>query len=215
MKRTLTPLALALALAGGVALAGSDAELVAATKLPVQADALRQAGVPDAEVAEAVRAAKAHGLSAGEAEEALEASADSTEEHGRIDNFGKFVNGQLDEGKRGRELAQAIREEHARRGKGPQGKAKGHGDEHPGKGKGHEKHGEDHPGKGKGHDKHGDGADAGHPGKGPPEGKGPKDDKGPPEGKGPKDDRGPKDDKRPKDDAGKGKGKGKAKGKNP
>src|SRR5687767_15243513 len=43
-------------------------------------------------------------------------------EHGPVDNFGAFVQSQLAQGKRGRELAAAIRAEHARSGKGNAGR---------------------------------------------------------------------------------------------
>ena len=111
------------------ALAADDG-LVRATRLPVVANDLRSAGVPDPEVAAAIRTTQEHGLSAGDAEEVLEEGGRAAREHGPIDNFGAFVQDRLDEGLRGRELAQAIREEHARSGKG-----KGH-DKSKGKGGG-------------------------------------------------------------------------------
>jgi hypothetical protein len=155
----LTPLGLLLGLWASPALAADDA-LVRATRLPVVANDLRGAGVPEADVAAAIRTTQEHGLSAGEAEEVLEEGGRAAREHGPIDNFGAFVQDRLAEGLRGRDLAQAIREEHARSGKG-----KGH-DKSKGKGGG--------PPDGKGG--------------GPPDGKGggPPDDKGggPPDGKG-------------------------------
>ena len=95
-----------------------DSAIVRAGRLPVEAHKLRVAGVSESDVDEALRSTQEHGLSAGEAEAVLEEGRKNAEEGGPIDNFGKFVNDRLDEGLRGRELAQAIRAEHARQGKG-------------------------------------------------------------------------------------------------
>lgn len=65
------------------------------------------------------------GIPAGETTEILSAASDAVDEHGPVDNFGAFVRGQLDAGLRGRELAQAIREEHARQGGGRGAVARG------------------------------------------------------------------------------------------
>ena len=146
------------------ALAADDG-LVRATRLPVVANDLRSAGVPDPEVAAAIRTTQEHGLSAGDAEEVLEEGGRAAREHGPIDNFGAFVQDRLDEGLRERELAQAIREEHARSGKG----------------KGHDKSKGGGPPDGKG------GGQPDDKGGGPPDGKG----GGQPDGKG----GGPPDDK--------------------
>ncbi len=55
---------------------------------------------------------------AEEAAGILEAESKAAAEHGPTDNFGAFVQAQLASGKRGRELAAAIRAEHQARGKG-------------------------------------------------------------------------------------------------
>jgi len=138
-----------------------------ALALPLKAQELRKAGAGEAEVKAGLAAAKRKKLRAEDAAVLLEEAAKATRDHGPVDNFGAFVQTKLDAGLRGRELAAAIREEHAARGKG-KGKSEGKG---PAEGKG--------PPDAKGGPVDADGR---HEGKGPPEGKGP-DDKGP-EGKG-------------------------------
>jgi hypothetical protein len=112
MTRTFVMLALTLG-----ARAEPGVGLERAIELPAAAQRLREMGVPAAEVTLAVRTARDHGLSAGEATEVMEEGTRGE----KLDNFGKFVGEQLDKGLRGRELAQAIHEEQARRGKGPGG----------------------------------------------------------------------------------------------
>jgi hypothetical protein len=89
-----------------------------ASRLPKKAHEVRTKGVPDADVKDAIRAGKSKGLKAGEMADVADAHARSVDEHGPTDNFGAFVRSKLDEGLRGRELAAAIRAEHARNGKG-------------------------------------------------------------------------------------------------
>jgi hypothetical protein len=99
------------ALIGAAALAGGG--LGRAIELPAKAQALRDDGVPAAEVATAIRASKDHGLTAAETTDLLDAAKGE-----KIDNLGSFVKGKLDEGLRGRDLANAIHEEQGRRGMG-------------------------------------------------------------------------------------------------
>ncbi len=159
---------LALAAVAMTAVAAGEEPLVGAAALLAKAQALRDRGVPANEVAEAVRAAKGKGLSASEASDMLDSAEDAAEENGRIDKFGSFVQEKLDEGLRGRELAEAIKAEHEARGIGG---GNGKGGKH-GKGKspdGGEEGGSDAaPGE----------EGKGEKGKGPPEDKGPED-KGP------------------------------------
>jgi hypothetical protein len=89
-----------------------------ASRLPKKAHEVRSKGVPDADVKDALRAGKSKGLKAGEMSDVADAHARAVDEHGPTDNFGAFVRARLDEGLRGRELAAAIRAEHARNGKG-------------------------------------------------------------------------------------------------
>jgi len=133
--------------------AADSKDLKKAIDLPAKAQALRDAGVKPAQLEAALDAADDEGLGADEAEELLEASEKAVKDNGPDDNFGAFVKAKLDEGLRGRELAQAIKEEHARQGKG-KGHDKGKG---PPEGKGPP----DDKGKGKGK-----GSDKGNKGKG-------------------------------------------------
>lgn len=55
---------------------------------------------------------------AGEASDVLAAAVESVREHGPVDNFGSVVQNMLASGLRGRELAQAIRQEHQSHGRG-------------------------------------------------------------------------------------------------
>ncbi|PCC75231.1 hypothetical protein SAMN02745121_04046 [Nannocystis exedens] len=162
--------------------------ILGALTLPLKAQALRKAGVGEGEVKAGLKAAKDKKLPAGDAAEVLDEAAKATRDHGPVDNFGAFVQAKLDAGLRGRDLAAAIREEHAARGKG-KGKSEGKG---PPEGKGPEAKSDGPPHGGPADDK-------GPEGKGP-EGKGP-DGKGP-DGKGP-DDKGP-----PGQDAAEGKAPG-------
>ena len=108
--------------------------LLKATRLPKKAAEVRAKGVPDSDVKEAMRAAKAKGVKAGDMADVTDAQSKSVDEHGPIDNFGAFVKTKLDEGLRGRDLAAAIHAEHAKRGKG-----KGHKPDKADKGKGNDK----------------------------------------------------------------------------
>ena len=138
-------------------------ELTEAIELPARAEKLRKAGHDPAQVREALQAARDAKLPADEAEDLLENEEKASKEHGPVDNFGAFVRERLKEGKRGKELAQAIREEHERQGKG---KGKGPDGEKGRKGP----HG-DEDGKGHGGDK-GDKGQGGDKGKGKGKGKG-------------------------------------------
>ncbi|MCA9491336.1 MAG: hypothetical protein KC621_15500 [Myxococcales bacterium] len=179
MKNLMFTLLVAL---GGVALAAPGQKgLGRAIDLPAHAKAVRGAGVPADEVRTALHAAKDKGLGADEAADLLEAEEEEAG-NGKMENFGGFVQEKLDEGLRGRDLANAIHEEHAREGKGKHGKGK--------KGKGPDG---EHEGKG---------PDGEH---GPPEGKGPDGEHGPPEGKGPDGEHGQGGGKEGKGKGGKGK----------
>ncbi|MCA9568645.1 MAG: hypothetical protein KC656_12420, partial [Myxococcales bacterium] len=94
------------------------AEEVRPEDLPARAQSLRDAGVDADQVREALHAARAAKLSAGDAAALLDASLAPVEEHGPVEGFGAFVKAQLDAGLRGSELASAIQAEHAKRGLG-------------------------------------------------------------------------------------------------
>lgn len=97
--------------------------LLKAAQLPKKAQEVRQKGVPDNEMKEALSSAKAKGVPPGEMSDAVDEGSKSIDQHGRIDNFGSFVKSKVNQGLRGRELSAAIRAEHAKRGMGPAGKA--------------------------------------------------------------------------------------------
>lgn len=92
--------------------------ILQAIALPAISEILRDRGIPVEEVETTIFGARDKGVPAQETAGFLEATARAVEEHGPIENFGAFVQAQLDAGLRGRELAQAIGAEHARRGIG-------------------------------------------------------------------------------------------------
>ena len=99
-------------------------KLLRAIRLPEAAEQARREGVPAAEVKEVLEAARSRNLPAGDTETIMVEETRAVREKGQIDDFGSFVRSKLDEGLRGRELSDAIRAEHAARGKGKgQGKA--------------------------------------------------------------------------------------------
>lgn len=92
--------------------------ILRAIDLPRRAAELREAGVPIDEVRNAIETARRRQVPAADAEEVLSETHRAVEEHGPIENFGAFVQSQLDSGLRGRDLAAAIRAEHERMGIG-------------------------------------------------------------------------------------------------
>ena len=92
--------------------------ILRAIDLPRAAAELREAGVPIDEVRRTIETARRQQIPAAETEEVLSETSRAVEEHGPIDNFGAFVQAQLDGGLRGRDLAAAIRAEHERMGIG-------------------------------------------------------------------------------------------------
>jgi hypothetical protein len=89
-----------------------------AALLPVSAAQARDAGVPDAQVRDILGTLRRNRLPADDAWHVLDEEVRVVREGGPKDNFGAFVQTQLDAGLRGRELAEAIREEHRRQGIG-------------------------------------------------------------------------------------------------
>ena len=97
-------------------------QILAAAELPVVAVQIRNDGVAASQVQAAIDAMAASRLRAHEARLLLVEERDAIREHGPVDNFGAFVQSKLAAGLRGRDLASAIKAEHAARGKGkPQG----------------------------------------------------------------------------------------------
>ena len=104
-------------------------EILAASRLPVVADSARREGTFNEDVRAVLEAMSKSRVPAHEATVILDSARAARREHGPVDNFGAFVQSQLAEGKRGRELAAAIRAEHARQGKGNAGRAGRGGDD--------------------------------------------------------------------------------------
>lgn len=108
-----------------------NARIIASLELPHAANEARRAGVGDDQIGIVLGMGKEKKAEAGDVAGALRAGAEGVKDNGPIDNFGAFVQAQLDAGLRGQELAAAIKAEHAAHGKG-----KGQGGPPPGKGVG-------------------------------------------------------------------------------
>lgn len=93
-------------------------QILAAAQLPVAASEARREGIANAEIRAVLDALRNAGVPAYEATTLIETERQAHREHGPADNFGAFVQAQLAAGKRGQDLAAAIRAEHARQGKG-------------------------------------------------------------------------------------------------
>lgn len=93
-------------------------QILIAAQLPVVATEARNEGVTNAEIRAVLDAMRNAGIPAYEATALLDTTRVVRRDHARVDNFGGFVQSQLAAGRRGRELAAAIRQEHARQGKG-------------------------------------------------------------------------------------------------
>lgn len=130
MTRTILPVVLTLAV-GWQPLVAQEQEdtvpesepdsvsILRALRLPDIAEILRQRGVPTEEVETAIENAQQRDVAPAEMAGVMEETAETVDETGPIEGFGAFVQEQLEAGLRGRELAEAIRAEHARRGIGP------------------------------------------------------------------------------------------------
>ena len=133
------------------ALATESRPALEAIQLPLVANDAREAGIPEDQVRGVLEQNRDRGVPVEDTVEVLESGAEAAEEHGPVDNFGAFVQSQLDAGLRGQELAAAIHAEHAARGKGkPEDRGK---PEQAGKGKPEDKGKPDQAGKGKPEDK--------------------------------------------------------------
>ena len=93
-------------------------QLLAASRLPLETAGARREGVSNAYIRDVLEAMRTARVPAHEAVAVIDTARAVHREHGPIDNFGAFVQAQLASGKRGRDLAAAIRAEHARAGKG-------------------------------------------------------------------------------------------------
>ena len=94
------------------------ARITAAAALPALAQDIRGAGVPQSDLAAVMALLAQRRVPATDAKRVLDEEWKSAREHGPVPGLGVFVRGRLDEGLRGRALADAIRQEHARRGTG-------------------------------------------------------------------------------------------------
>lgn len=131
MRMTIQLLAL-LALPAPVVAQVWAKEIMTSSRLPVAAADARDAGVSDAQVRGVLDAIRRSGLPPEDGYRVLEQEVAVVREGGPKENFGAFVQSQLDAGLRGQELAQAIRAEHRRMGVG-RPDDKGRGDDGPGR----------------------------------------------------------------------------------
>jgi hypothetical protein len=93
-------------------------QFLQATRLPTVARDARILGVPERDLQTLFAAAREHRIPAASLVELFNEENDAIRKHGPIDQFGAFVQQQLASGLRGRDLAAAIRSEHAARGMG-------------------------------------------------------------------------------------------------
>ena len=99
-------------------------QILTAAQLPIATTEARREGIASEEIRAVLEAMGRSGIPAYEATLVIDTARAVRREHGPVDNFGAFVQSQLAAGKRGRDLAAAIRAEHARRGRG-RGAARG------------------------------------------------------------------------------------------
>ena len=88
-------------------------------RLPRTTQDARQAGVSDSMIRVVLDEVRRRRLPASDAQEVVEVETEAVKAGAPKDNFGAFVQSQLAAGKRGRDLAEAIRAEHAKRGHNP------------------------------------------------------------------------------------------------
>jgi hypothetical protein len=93
-------------------------KVLAAAKLPVAAAEAREEGVSDMSIREYLDRVLRNRVPADDAWRILDEEVRVVRAGGPKENFGAFVQTQLDAGLRGRALADAIHEEHQRRGMG-------------------------------------------------------------------------------------------------
>ena len=93
-------------------------QILTAAQLPLVTTEARREGIASEEIRAVLEAMGRSGIPAYEATLVIDTARAVRREHGPMDNFGAFVQSQLAAGKRGRDLAAAIRAEHARQGRG-------------------------------------------------------------------------------------------------
>lgn len=111
----------ALLAAQGAAPADLAPRITAASALPALAQEIRNSGVSGPELTSLLDVFRTKNIPAPDAKVILEEEWSAAREHGPVRGLGPFVQARLDEGLRGRELAAAIRAEHAARGIGGDG----------------------------------------------------------------------------------------------
>jgi hypothetical protein len=125
MRTRFLPLAAAAALLWSSPSAAQSPDLLgrilSAAELPVSTAQARIEGTPSDVISAVLDVLIGAKVPAGEAHEVIDEERAARRESGPVDNFGAFVQSQLAAGVRGRDLAAAIRAEHAARGKGPKG----------------------------------------------------------------------------------------------
>ena len=92
--------------------------VLAGAQLPIAAAEAREEGVTNLQLSDILEMIHRRGLPARDASWVLEEEVRVVRDGGPKENFGAFVQTQLDAGLRGRALADAIHEEHRRRGMG-------------------------------------------------------------------------------------------------
>ena len=97
-------------------------EILAAAELPVSAAHARKEGLSNRDVRQALDAMHAAKVPARDAQMVIDEERIARRTNGPVDNFGAFVQTKLQAGLRGRDLAAAIKAEHAARGKNKAGK---------------------------------------------------------------------------------------------
>lgn len=92
--------------------------ILKSTRLPTVTREARVLGVPEQDLRTILTTGREERVSVGVLTDLISEGNQSIREHGPIDNFGAFVQEKLRAGLRGRDLAAAIRAEHAARGIG-------------------------------------------------------------------------------------------------
>ena len=153
MRRSMYAVAIATLVLSRPAFAQADwvKDLLLAAQLPIVALEARNDGIPNSDIGSILEAIRRAGLPAREATLILDTTRVLHREHGPADNIGAFVQAQLAAGKRGRDLAAAIRAEHKRTGKGRGNtSARGAGNDQGNRGRGNAAPGSGNPSAGRG-----------------------------------------------------------------
>jgi hypothetical protein len=92
--------------------------ILRSARLPEVTKEARVLGVPEQDIRTIFGTAREQRIPAGVLTEVMVTQNEAVREHGPVENFGAFVQAKLAQGMRGRELAAAIRAEHAAHGVG-------------------------------------------------------------------------------------------------